>query len=98
MLEAGGGGLNGRFQDWLVGLVWTQVLCPQVTVCWTHPFGSLPAPQNKNAEADVPKTGVAMHLWNKIPSELPAEFFKPGEFQLPTLEQPPDGITAQTRP
>ena len=64
----------------------------------THQVGSLSAPKNKKAEADVPKTGVTMRLWNKIPSELPAGFFEPGEFQLPTLEQPPDGITAQTRP
>ncbi len=60
--------------------------------------GSLPAPQNRNPEADVPNSGASMLLWNKIPSELPTGFFKPGKFQSPTLEQPPDGATAQNRP
>ncbi len=62
----------------------------------THQVGSLPAPQNKKAEADVPKTGVTMRLWNKIPSELPTDFFKPGKFHRPTVGQPQDGTAGQT--
>ena len=63
----------------------------------THQVGSLPAPQNEKAEADVPKSGGLISLWNKIPSELPTGFFKPENNSSPALDQPLDGTTAQTR-
>ena len=63
----------------------------------THQVGSLPAPQNEKAEADVPKSGGLISLWNKIPSELPTGFFKPEKYSSPALDQPLDGTTAQTQ-
>ena len=59
---------------------------------------SLAAPLNRDPEADDPKSGASTLLWNKIPSELPTGFFRSGKFQNPSLEQPPDGTTAQNRP
>ena len=61
----------------VVFLVWTQERRRQVTVLLDTRFGSLAAPQNKSAEADAPRTGVAMRPWNKIPSEVLTGFFKP---------------------
>jgi hypothetical protein len=43
----------------------------------THLVGSIPAPKNKKAKADVPKTGASMRLWSKTPLDLPSGFFKP---------------------
>ena len=63
----------------------------------THQGGSLPAPQNEKAEADVPKSEGLISLWNKIPSEFPTGFFKPEKYSSPALDQPLDSTTAQTR-
>ena len=38
-------------------------------------FAAWPASQNQKAEADVPKSGASMLLWNLLPPELPTGFF-----------------------